>query len=71
MSASYWPKQVARVLHESLGFKHALLGMDDGEVEVFLREKMPDVPMQDFIGLSQDFSSHYVRETGEGYRGIG
>lgn len=67
MSASYWPKQVASVLQKSLGFKHPILAMDNGQVEVLLREKMPTVPLQDFIGLSQDFSTHYVRETGKGY----
>lgn len=67
ISASYWPKQVASVLQKSLGFKHPILAMDSGQVEVFLREKMPNVPLQDFIGLSQDFSAHYVRETGKGY----
>ncbi|MFN3308140.1 MAG: CfrBI family restriction endonuclease [Anaerolineales bacterium] len=67
MSASYWPKQVARVLQKSLGFKHPILSMDDGEIEVFLKDQMPGVPLQDFIGLSKDFSHHYVRETDEGY----
>jgi hypothetical protein len=67
MSASYWPKQVAHVLQKSLGFKYPILGMDDGQVEVFLRKQMPNVPLQDFIGLSQDFSAHYVREKDEEY----
>lgn len=67
MSASYWPKQVASVLQKSLGFKHPILGMDNRQVEVFLGEKMPSVPLQDFIGISQNFSTHYVRETDEDY----
>lgn len=67
MSASYWPKQVARVLHKSLGFNHPILAMDDGQIDVFLKEQMPSVPLHDFIGLSQDFSAHYVHETSEGY----
>ncbi len=67
MSASYWPKQVARVLQKSIGFKHPILSMDDGEIEVFLKDQMPGVPLHDFIGLSKDFSHHYVRETDEGY----
>lgn len=65
MSASYWPKQVADVLKRSLGFEHSILEMDDRKVENFLREKMQSVPLQDFIGLSQDFSTHYLRESGE------
>lgn len=67
MSASYWPRQVAQVLHESLGFKHALLGMDDGQVDAFLQGQMEDVPLQDFIGLSEDFSTHYLREASGTY----
>lgn len=67
MSASYWPKQVAYVLQNSLGFKHSILAMDDGQVEAFLREQMSSVPLEDFIGLSQDFSAHYVREKSEEY----
>jgi hypothetical protein len=67
MSASYWPKQVAQVLHKSLDFKHVILNMDDGQIELFLKTQMNLVPLQDFIGLSQDFSEHYVREAGETY----
>ncbi len=67
MSASYWPKQVAQVLQKSLDFKHSILGMNNGQVEVFLREQMPGVPLQDFIGLSQNFSAHYVREKSAEY----
>jgi len=70
MSASSWPKQVASVLKKSLGFEHPILEMDNGQVEAFLIEKMPSVPLQDFIGLSQDFSAHHVHEAGEGY-GVG
>jgi hypothetical protein len=67
MSASYWPKQVASVLHESLGFNHPILKMNDQQVEDFLKKRMPNVPLQEFIGLSQDFSAHYVREKCEEY----
>ncbi len=67
MSASYWPKQVAQVLHKSLGFKHAILSMDNGQIEAFLQKQMKTVPLQDFIGISQDFSVQHVRETGEAY----
>jgi len=67
MSASYWPKQVAYVLQKSLGFKHAILEMADGQIETFLKGQMPVVPLQDFIGLSQGFSTHYIRDNGEKY----
>ncbi len=67
MSASYWPKQVAQVLQKTLGFRHPILDMDNGQIEEFLRNQMPDVPLQDFIGLSQDFSAYYVKDQGEEY----
>ena len=55
MSASYWPKQVARVLQQSLGFKHPILDMDDCKIDGFLEEQMPSVPLHNFVGLSRDF----------------
>lgn len=67
MSASYWPKQVASVLQKSLGFKHPILAMDDGQIEDLLKKKMPSAPLQDFIGLSHDFLTHYVREASIDY----
>lgn len=63
MSASYWPKQVAHVLQETLGFKHAILQMDNGQMDDFLRKQMPSVPLEDFVGLSRNFSVHRIRET--------
>lgn len=67
MSASFWIRQVVQVLHESLGFEHALLKMNDDQVEAFLREQIQQVPLEDFIGLSNNFGSNYVRETGVEY----
>jgi hypothetical protein len=62
MSASYWPRQVAQVLQKTIGFKHPLVGMDDEQTENFLRQQIQSAPLQEFIGLAQDFSSHYVKE---------
>ncbi len=49
MSAGYWPQQVARVLHEQFGFEHPLITMDHAHIESFLRERLAEVPLQDFI----------------------
>ncbi|HMM97931.1 MAG TPA: CfrBI family restriction endonuclease [Anaerolineales bacterium] len=62
MSAGYWPKQVAQVLHDSIGFKHELLRMNDGEIEKYLRKEIQKVPLEQFIGLSEQFGNHYVKE---------
>jgi len=49
MSAGFWPQQVARVLHEQFGFEHPLINMEHGYIESFLRERLANVPLQDFI----------------------
>jgi hypothetical protein len=49
MSGSYWPQQVAQELHHTLGFKHALINMNDAEVYRFLRENLNKVPLEEFI----------------------
>lgn len=68
MSASYWPRQVAQVLHTLLGFKHRLVKMTDAQIESFLRAQIQKVPLEDFIGLTNNFTPHYVKEEGEEYR---
>jgi hypothetical protein len=62
MSAGYWPKQVAQVLSKSVGFKHELLRMNDSETEKYLRKAMRKVPLEQFIGLSEEFGNHLVKE---------
>lgn len=67
MSAGYWPRQVAQVLNQSIGFKHEILGTDDNATEKFLRKAMRKVPIEQFIGLSKEFGNHYVKEEQEQY----
>jgi len=62
MSAGYWPKQVAQVLNKSIGFRHELLRMSNGEIERFLRKAMRKVPLEQFIGLSEEFGSQFLKE---------
>ncbi|MCJ7583780.1 MAG: CfrBI family restriction endonuclease [Anaerolineales bacterium] len=62
MSAGYWPRQIAQVLNKSLGFKHDLLRMSDGETEEYLRKVMRNIPLDQFIGLSKNFGNQYVKE---------
>jgi len=62
MSAGYWPRQVAQVLNKSVGFKHELLRMNDSETEKYLRKAMRKVPLEQFIGLSEEFGNHLVKE---------
>lgn len=62
MSAGYWPKQVAQVLNKTLGFKHDLTRMNDSEIEKYLQNAMRKVPLEQFIGLSENFENQYVKE---------
>ena len=62
MSAGYWPKQVAQVLNKTLGFKHDLTRMNDSEIEKYLQNAMRKVPLEQFIGLSENFGNQYVKE---------
>lgn len=62
MSAGYWPRQAAQVLNKSVGFKHDLLRMTDSETEKYLRKAMRKVPLEQFIGLSEEFGNHLVKE---------
>lgn len=51
MSASYWPQEVARELHNTVNFEHPLLHMPDNEIENYLREKLELAPIEQFIKL--------------------
>jgi len=51
MSMAYWPKHVAKVLHEKVGFTHELVDMPDNEIGKFLQRKMTGVPLERFIGI--------------------
>lgn len=62
MSAGYWPKQVAQVLNKTIGFKHDLTRMNDAETEKYLRKAMRKAPLEQFIGLSNNFGNQYIKE---------
>jgi hypothetical protein len=49
MSASYWPKRIALILNGLLGFQHPLITMGDDEIDDYLKEKLVEVPLRDFI----------------------
>ncbi len=54
MSASYWPRQVARELKRILGYKHPLTSMEDAEVRRFLERKIKDVRLDLFMSEASD-----------------
>lgn len=49
MSMVCWPKLIAVELHNRLGFSHEMVNMADKDVCAYLRSKMAQVPLQDFI----------------------
>jgi hypothetical protein len=49
MSGGYWPQQVARTLSHVLGLKHPLVDMDEPEIPDFLRTRLNEVPLNEFI----------------------
>ncbi len=51
MSASYWPQQVAQLLHETLGFEHEMVDMPPSQIGEFLKQNLGRVPLEEFIRL--------------------
>lgn len=49
MSGSFWPKDVARELHNVLGLEHPLVDMPDGEISDYLRSELDNVAIEGFV----------------------
>ncbi len=49
MSMAYWPQEVAQILHQRLGFQHALVDMPHSEIRAFLSRAMETVPLEEFL----------------------
>lgn len=49
MSASYWPKKVAQILHQVLGLNHPLLKMKESEIEQYLKTQLATVPFEQLL----------------------
>jgi hypothetical protein len=52
MSGGYWPQKVARTLNQVIGLDHPLVRMEQTEIGDFLRARIQDVPLEDFIDLT-------------------
>lgn len=50
MSGGFLPQLVARELNRVLGYKHKLIDMNDEQIEDFLRQKLRQIPLEQFIG---------------------
>lgn len=49
MSMAYWPKEVANILHEKMGFEHPLVKMPRTEIKNYLTEAVKTVPLERFL----------------------
>ncbi len=49
MSMAYWPKEVATILNERLGFEHPLVSMPRADIKSYLTEAMKTVPLESFL----------------------
>ncbi len=55
MSASYWPQEVAQLLNNTLGFEHELVNMDQVKIGDYLKDKLNQIPLENFVtALSLD-----------------
>ena len=68
MSAGIWPQQIAQILNKTLGLEHPLVNMAKNDVEEYLQKAMLDVPLEEFIGLSNDHLHNVVKEPKAEYK---
>ena len=55
MSMQYWVKDLAQRLGERLGFQHELQKMPDSKIEGYLKRKLDNIAIQEFVtGVSVD-----------------
>jgi len=51
MSMSYWPKQIAIELANSIGYSHKLAKLSDDKIDDYLKRQINKVPLEKFVGL--------------------
>lgn len=49
MSMTFWPQDVSRKLEEKLGMKHELANMPIAQIYTYLKTKVQDAPIEEFI----------------------
>lgn len=49
MSMTYWVKEIAAILHNRIGFSHALLNMDGEKSIAYITEKMKNIDLRQFV----------------------
>ena len=55
MSMQYWPRDLAQRLERRLGYQHELGSMADDRINQYLRDKLANIPIEEFlIGISNN-----------------
>lgn len=49
MSMAFWPREIARKLQDAVGLRHELIDMPTSEISEYLKIRITDVPIEDFI----------------------
>ncbi len=49
MSMSFWPRNVAQILQQELGFTHPLLTLDTQDLNEYLRKCVAQAPLEEFL----------------------
>ena len=49
MSMAFWPREVAKGLQDAVGLKHELIDMPTSQISDYLKDKMADAPIEQFI----------------------
>jgi hypothetical protein len=49
MSMTYWVKEVAGILHDKMGFSHALLTLSGEDSIVYIKEQMEKIELKQFV----------------------
>lgn len=52
MSMGYWPQEVAKVLKNTLGYKHALTDMKPSQIGDYLYAEIQKAPLEKFLGMT-------------------
>ncbi|MGE3800643.1 MAG: CfrBI family restriction endonuclease [Candidatus Kapaibacterium sp.] len=49
MSMTFWVREICEILHESIGYKHPILNMEQNATLAFITKKMATIRLADFI----------------------
>lgn len=58
MSMAYWPQEVAKILHDKMGFEHPLTDMPRAEIKDYLSEAIRTVPLEKFLPNQTEQTSY-------------